>query len=738
MINTDEHQKLLAQVAQLKRDSTNFFDVEKEFFLITSDNLSEVMTRLYGYAIQATGIYEDDNLTETATANLDGRGCYVYVEARDGQITVKQDLNGCWGLYLFRHGEYFALSNSFFQLVDHVKYRYPLSVNRDYCHHLLLNEIAGFSYSETAVNEIQLLDRSAIVHIDLDAKSLELELTDYREQSVSLDTEEGLAALDRWLDFWSNFLFNLAQRTRFIKADLSGGFDSRMAIIPLLHSGLDLGNVQFNSVNDALHTHPADYKISSRIAEHYGFELNQPFPAQRYLNYSLADVFNFNLYGCQTFSSIPRFRTQKSEDKVYNLSGYGGEAIRKHWHSSPNKFLENQLWKLRGYSPNLFRKVFDSLKIILESAFNSVCNKYRIMNATSEEIPQYFYQETRCRHHFGKLTLHFYLGNDVKFSPLLDPTLRTLQLNTPHCPDYNLLMTLLFVRYTPDLLTFPFQGNRSIASETVAYAQRLNARFPYRKTPAQRNSSFHIQPRDLHVERLLATEHNNKALPTDLPEASLKAIFDADKIYKLFTSCFDEELYRYAAAFYDKNIFGRERRLYAVVGVARVIEDVNISKQPRPPREDLTRFIVEEPSAQIVRRFKNFFTARIEFQLLCTGAGVDDLQILSVSDDTARIEKGNGYAITSYSGQVTFSLKALVDGQIRLDLRGANVRNPDKLDERIPYRIDYTKLIVNGKVVFDTPAPVWYEDFCRYDITNIKAGTAIEMHVEWLPHMSDT
>ena len=42
MMNADERKKLLAQVAELEKDSKNYFDVEKEFFLIDSDNLSQV------------------------------------------------------------------------------------------------------------------------------------------------------------------------------------------------------------------------------------------------------------------------------------------------------------------------------------------------------------------------------------------------------------------------------------------------------------------------------------------------------------------------------------------------------------------------------------------------------------------------------------------------------------------------------------------------------------------------
>ena len=170
MRNSEEHKKLLEQIATLEQESVNYFDVEREFFLIDSDNLSNVQPRFYGYSIQADGIYEEENLTPEAIENLDGRGCYVYIDVRGGQITIKQDLNGSWGIYLFRHGDYFALSNSFFRLIDHVKFRYPLTVNRDYCYYLLISYVCSHAYSETALNEIQLLDRNAILHIDMTKK----------------------------------------------------------------------------------------------------------------------------------------------------------------------------------------------------------------------------------------------------------------------------------------------------------------------------------------------------------------------------------------------------------------------------------------------------------------------------------------------------------------------------------------------------------------------------------------
>lgn len=478
MTNLGEHEKILTQIAELEKSSVNYFDVEKEFFLIDSDNLDTIKTRLYGYSIQATGIYKDDNLTEDAVKNFDGRGCYVYVEVRDGKITITQDLNGCWGIYLFRCGEYFALSNSFFRLVDHIKFRYPLTVNRDYCHYLLVNNLCSHAYSETAINEIRLVERNAVLQIDTAKKTLDIELLDYREHTVLVDSAEGVETLDRWFDFWCKVFRGVAQYTN-LRFDLSGGFDTRIALIALLNSGVDLKKVLFNSKNDKLHTHAEDYAIATQIAEYYGFNLNDKHPVVN-LNYSPADVFNMEFYALQTFQKAPYISSRKGLDKTYSVTGFGGETIRSYWLKHGKTFMNGQLRSTAKYSPTLSAELSRSVKNILESAFHDIGNKYGIKNPESLWLAQYLYQETRSRSHAGKISLDSYFKNRFSLSPCFDPELRTLKLDTPQCPDSNLLMAMLFIRYEADLLKFPFQGKRSIAPETIAFAQKINERLPRR------------------------------------------------------------------------------------------------------------------------------------------------------------------------------------------------------------------------------------------------------------------
>ena len=482
MTDAEMYQKILTQVEALERVGVNYFDVEKEFFIIDSDNLPSVQTRFYGYSIQADGIYEADNLTPEAVKNLDGRGCYVYVEVRNGQITIKQDLNGCYGIFLFRHGNYFALSNSFFRLLDYVKFRYPLTVNKDYANQILADGLCAISYSETAVNEISLVDRSAILHVDIPKKFLQIELIDYKEYTVPLDTEEGIATLDRWFGLWGKIIRGVTQHTKFFKADLSGGFDSRISFALLLSSGVAPEKVSIRSLNKKTHNFPEDYQIASQIAAHYGFKLNSELPERESLNYSLSDIFNVDFHTKQPFSNIPRLRVQKCVDKLYRLSGSSGETLRHRWQMRPREFTEWFARRFLSYPRALYTKVFASIGKILERDFRAVCDKHNIQATNSKDIPQFLYQETWSRHHFGKSAICSYLINKIVLSPALDPLVRTLKLHTVECPDENLLIALIFARYQPDLLKFPFQGGRSIAPETIAYARKLNERFPRRVT----------------------------------------------------------------------------------------------------------------------------------------------------------------------------------------------------------------------------------------------------------------
>lgn len=188
--------------------------------------------------------------------------------------------------------------------------------------------------------------------------------------------------------------------------------------------------------------------------------------------------------------------------------------------------------------------------------------------------------------------------------------------------------------------------------------------------------------------------------------------------------------------------------MYAIIGVTRVLEDVEISQRNHSPYRNMQRFLEQDfckihnddNAAQILDKFRRYFTARVDIKFK---AAQGDFQIVSVSDDKATVWKpawfnkdGIGYQIQSYAGNMTIAAKATVDGQISLRLKGLDIRNPDDKTKRIPYWIDYKKLVVNDKIIFDTLTPAWHDKQYGYAL-DVKANDEIKIQVEWLPHRSD-
>ncbi|MBQ4403384.1 MAG: glycosyltransferase family 2 protein [Selenomonadaceae bacterium] len=129
-------------------------------------------------------------------------------------------------------------------------------------------------------------------------------------------------------------------------------------------------------------------------------------------------------------------------------------------------------------------------------------------------------------------------------------------------------------------------------------------------------------------------------------------------------------------------------------------------------------------------------TARIDIKLVGSG----NIKLISVSDDKAAVTQpdwiqkgGTGYVIESFAGKMKLAFKTDADGEVRLWLRGVDVRNPSDRSKRVPYWIDVANLIVNGEAIFDKITPVWHNEPYEYHF-NAHVGKNIELELKWLPH----
>ncbi len=730
-----------------EKHSMNYFDVEKEFFLIDSDNLRDIETRLYGYSVQESGIYENDNLTETAVLGLDGCGAYVYVEVKDGKIAIQQDFNGSYGIYLFRKDGYFALSNSFLRLLEYVKTRFPVSLNRDYANHFLLEVLVNsVAYSDTLIQEITTLDKDALIEIDIQDKTLEFHLLDYEESSEWINSEKGLAILDRWFLKWTSIFRKLKNKTNQIMIDLSGGYDSRVIFLLMLQSGINLGEIYVRSINDTLHTHKEDYEIASEIAERYGFELNnKKIIKNAALPYSMEDILNISFYTKLGFHKEMYFRHSRNEWKRYRITGKGGETVRAYWNMTAEQFKDKMCAPARQYSQNILGDMVESTHRLINFSYKAMKEKHQIVDDNSKDYPIYMYREIRNRGHFGKWSVENYFSNNYDLSPFMDPLLLKLRLNDPQCQDNNLLMAMIFVRYCPLLLEFKFDGGRIIDFSTIEFAHKINERFEGRFGTAEESRTFHVNVRDMQISRL-KDNTDNPFIPSGTPEKYLKSVFDSTGFRKLFATCFDEEIYHKANLFFEKNSYYPLRHCYSIIAIVKAIEDVTASQDSifPAPVQSMERFIHKnyyeaDDGKDIIERYKDYITARIDFKF--SGAGNLEPGIVSVSDERAVITKpqwfqedGIGYVVESYEGKLDISFRPDSDCALKVWERGRDVR--DGAGNRIPYWIEYQNVECNGNVMLEAQGTVTHDNPICLDYL-ARGGVVISFHIEWSPYRGD-
>lgn len=731
--------------------SENYFDVEKEFFLITSDKLQEVKTRFYGYSVQESGIYENDNLTEEAAAGLNGCGAYLYVEAKDGEIKIRQDFNGSYQIYLYRNGDYFALSNSFLKLLEYLKDRFPLSFNRDYANYHLATWYSNhIAYTDTLIREIQTLARDIVIEIDIQEQTLAFHQIDYKESSLWINSAEGLEVLDRWFLRWTRIFRKLKENTDQIQVDLSGGFDTRIMFMLMLQSGIDLNEVCVGSINDDLYTHREDYKIASEIAEYYGFGLNHEVFKSSSIPYSVEDALNLSLYLKMGFHKEMHFKRFKFEWNRYRISGAGGESVRAYYSMTAQEFKDQVCREANQYSKSIQEDMEASIEGLLDDAYRIIKEKHKITDDNSTDYPLYLFEEIDNRVHFGKGILEDYFSNTFNMNPYIDPDLLKLRLNDPKCLDNNLLMAVMYVRYCPKLLDYRF-ARGGMDPETVKFAQGINEKFGGFKCETsqdaeEKDSAFHVNARDEKVAELISVS-SNKLFPIDAPERYLKSVFDSVGLRKLFATCFDEEIYCKADDFYQqKEVYHPMRYCYSVLAVTKAIEDVIASKATSPHTlvQGMDRFVKEnyyqpEDSRKLILRLEDYLTARMDFQLL--GEGHPDFEVVSVSDSRASVsmpgwiqEDGTGYMVESYAGSIDLELRSAVGGDLKIWVRGRNVIGED--GNRIAYWFNYQNIRFNDSPVSESQGIVWHDQpiFLNY---SMKAGEIVRFHAEWTPYRGD-
>lgn len=705
----------------------NEFDklYENEFFILTSDNLNEFKSKLFGFAITNEGIFFDI----TSAEKLDGNGCYIYIHKENNKISIYQDFCGSYGLFVYNNDNYFAISNSFFKLVEFLKDKVVLNLNSDFAYSFIPASPCSNFFKETLINEIQVLPQDYIIDIDITNATLEYIKIEYDMKTVPIDSEECLNILDEWYFKWTNIFNFLYENTHNLQFSLSGGFDSRVLLTLLLTSNIDLNKINILTFISEKPTFKEDFEIASQIACDFGFELNSPYEIEKYYFNELSTPINLSYYLRGGFAKQMYWKNYMFVEKNYHIRGLGGELLRNFYtDQSIDTYITNQSFIAQNYSNESSK----STKRILENTFEEYSNIHKTFNES--ELLNIHYMHTRNRFYSGTQITEDYLTNNVILSPLMDPLLNKIHVNAVNNEFRFLLPCLIFLRYCPEVLNYKFQGGREINKETFDFANKINNISPFKR----KNINSFISNVDLNQKIEHQILSNEVQINQNDPYNFLKNIFDSNEFKKLFSMFFPMHIY--------EKIQKEENQLYpdaptsdlnAVIATMKSVEAVMFShlKLNNTPYNWLNG-IKDYPITNIDEKpiQKNIDDVRIDFKNY--GEEYNDVIILDISDYNARLLKpewftnseGIGLIVESSSNTLNIKLKCVRDGILHMGLKSRDVW--DDNNKRI--NITFERVLINS---FDV---LGIEKIASHDNPfvlkrEVNHGDIFDIDIHWYP-----
>jgi hypothetical protein len=389
-------------------------------------------------------------------------GAYVVINAQGDTFEVGTDFGGYGRIYFYECGDLWAISNSFYDLSEHLKANnLPMSAYLPGAAGMQIDGALGQQplSDRTPISEIRLLARSQMIRISPMLKKGQL------QRVPAPNDAEGFAILDtsyedgmrNYLKTWIGRYVAILNSDVHLTCDVTGGLDSRTNLALLLRaaavSGNDVANtVHFNS-NPGL---PRDRMISEKIATHFGFEIGnsttKSFPRAAHKTSYISWKTNYlHSYWPVYFLSVSR------SDTHFWTGGASGETHR--WISGVGlaPTIEELVERRRASFPN--QDQFDALLSDVSSCISE-------MTSTASQPKNSFvchYRNFRERFHHGRRS-----QNTYSVSPLAGAGLSAV---SRHVQDDFLKTQRIFAdliyNSTPDLLGFEFEkGYENFAGKT--------------------------------------------------------------------------------------------------------------------------------------------------------------------------------------------------------------------------------------------------------------------------------
>ena len=551
---------------EIKKEDQKNILLENYFFIIDSNNLENINSHMYGFSVNENGILTDNYYKIKGEYENPGPlGAYIMIHKIGNEIIINQDFYGSFGLYIYENKDdnYFIFSNSFLLLEEYLVGKKNLSLNKDFADNFIIENLCTYSMEETLIREINVIPANAFIVINLDKKIYKLHYIDYKENTIPLDSEEGLKIIDKWVDKWGYIFRSIKSQTNHISSDLSGGLDTRTLLSILLNSGIDMNDILVNSITDKKHDHQVDFEIASNISNYYGFKLNNLTFNNSGIIWSFKDTLFKSLYLKLGFHKEFHFNNKFYNIPRFGFTGHGGESLRRTPCAPIEEYIDHISYRdILGHAVEFY----NSSKRLLNRSISILKNLKNFSN--DYDISFLLFSKTQGRNHFGRGALEAFMTNYYAIQPLMDPEIKQIKFDVNKNTCYDLII-YIYVRFAPDLLRFSVQGNRSFSSESIKNAEILNSRMNPYKIKTNYNKFFYIDKN--RTSPVFPSKDNTNIYQY------LKEIFNSSKYVQTLNKLYDINVYNWAEKYSRQTNYYPLRHHFALLAIAMSLDYISLN-----------------------------------------------------------------------------------------------------------------------------------------------------------------